>query len=42
VWVVSLGESNPFERATVVGSLATFTNNLGNSITIDLTDPDFT
>jgi hypothetical protein len=41
VWLVSLSQSNPFERATVAGSLATFTNNLGNSITIDLTDPDF-
>ncbi|MCX4763329.1 hypothetical protein OG562_20615 [Streptomyces sp. NBC_01275] len=41
VWVVSLLESNPFERAEVHGSLATFTNNLGNSLTIDLTNPDF-
>lgn len=41
VWVVSLGESNPFERAVVRGSSATFTNNLGNSLTIDLTDPHF-
>jgi hypothetical protein len=41
VWVVSLGDSNPFVRATVEGSMATFTNNLGNSITVDLADPDF-
>ncbi|MBK3576238.1 hypothetical protein JHN63_20935 [Streptomyces sp. MBT65] len=40
-WVVSLGDSNPFVRATVEGSVATFTNNLGNSIPVDLTDPDF-
>ncbi|MFC5801325.1 hypothetical protein [Streptomyces formicae] len=39
--MVSLGESNPFERAVVRGSSATFTNNLGNSLTIDLTDPHF-
>jgi hypothetical protein len=41
VWVEALGDSNPFERATVEGSMATFTNNLGNSITVDLADPDF-
>lgn len=39
VWLVSLGDSNPFVRAEVEGSLATFTNNRGNAITIDLTDP---
>jgi hypothetical protein len=41
VWVVSLGESNPFVRASVDGSKATFTNNWGNSLTVDLADPDF-
>lgn len=41
VWLVFLSDSNPFERTTVEGSLATFTNNLGNAITIDLDDPDF-
>ncbi|MEV7977042.1 hypothetical protein [Streptomyces sp. NPDC086519] len=42
VWLVSLLNSNPFEQADVHGSLATFTNNLGNSLTIDLTNPYFT
>ncbi|MFJ6901075.1 hypothetical protein [Streptomyces hokutonensis] len=41
VWLVSLRDSNPFLRTTVAGSLVTFTNNLGNSVTVDLTDPDF-
>ncbi|MCW2873006.1 hypothetical protein [Actinacidiphila oryziradicis] len=41
VWVVSLFDSNPFERVTVEGSMATFTNNLGNSVTVDLASPDF-
>lgn len=42
VWLVSLLDSNPFQRAEVHGSLATFTNNLGNSLTIDLTKPHLT
>ncbi|MBM9508533.1 hypothetical protein [Actinacidiphila acididurans] len=41
VWLVSLLDSNPFEKAEAHGSLATFTNNLGNSVTIDLTNPHF-
>jgi hypothetical protein len=41
VWLVSLLDSNPFEKAEVHGTLATFTNNLGNSVVIDLTDPHF-
>ncbi|MFF7947675.1 hypothetical protein [Streptomyces griseorubiginosus] len=41
VWVVSLGESNPFERVTVEGDRAVFINNLGNSIAVDLTISDF-
>ncbi|MCI4066075.1 hypothetical protein MRQ36_27425 [Micromonospora sp. R77] len=41
VWIVALTDSNPFEKAEVRGSLATFTNNLGNSVTIDLDHPDF-
>ncbi|HEY9368797.1 MAG TPA: hypothetical protein VIU94_10200 [Streptomyces sp.] len=40
VWLVSLGDSNPFVRVTVDGTTAKFTNNLGNSITVDLTTPD--
>ncbi|MFD3587963.1 hypothetical protein [Streptomyces sp. NPDC058683] len=40
-WLVSLLDSNPFEGAGVHGSLATFTNNLGNSLSIDLTNPYF-
>ena len=42
VWIVTLSDSNPFETAQVRGSLATFTNNLGNSVTIDLDLPDYT
>ncbi|MFJ5901449.1 hypothetical protein ACIQFZ_40180 [Streptomyces sp. NPDC093064] len=41
VWVVSLLDSNPFERAEVHGSQAAFTNNLGNCLTIDLTNSYF-
>ncbi|MFD8724070.1 hypothetical protein ACFV2H_40475 [Streptomyces sp. NPDC059629] len=41
VWLVFLSDSNPFERVSVDGSLATFTNNLGNTLTVDLDDPDF-
>lgn len=41
MWVVALGDSNPFERVMLVGPLATFTNNLGNSLTVDLTAADF-
>jgi hypothetical protein len=41
VWLVSLRDSNPFLHTAVDGSLATFTNNLGNSVTVDLTDADF-
>ena len=41
IWLVSLTNSNPFVRATAAGSLASFTNNLGNTLTIDLGDPDF-
>jgi hypothetical protein len=41
VWVVVLTRSNPFVRAEVDGRTATFTNNLGHSLTIDLTDPHF-
>lgn len=41
MWIVALTDSNPFEKAEVRGSLATFTNNLGNSVTVDLDHPDF-
>ncbi|HET9138762.1 hypothetical protein [Actinophytocola sp.] len=41
MWIVSLSCSNPFEAADVRDSHATFTNNLGYSLTIDLDDPDF-
>jgi hypothetical protein len=41
VWVVSLGDSNPFTGATVEGARARFTNNLGNSLAVDLASPDF-
>ncbi|MFJ5121304.1 hypothetical protein [Kitasatospora sp. NPDC088548] len=40
VWLLHLGESNEFVRITVDWPVASFTNNLGNSITIDLTGPD--
>ncbi|MFF7215698.1 hypothetical protein ACFZAU_35045 [Streptomyces sp. NPDC008238] len=42
LWVVALQDSNPFELAEVEGRYATFTNNLGHSLTVDLTAPEFT
>jgi hypothetical protein len=41
MWIVMLTDSNPFEKAEVRGRLATFTNNLGNSVTVDLDHPEF-
>ncbi|MFC4030753.1 hypothetical protein ACFO3J_04640 [Streptomyces polygonati] len=41
VWLVSLRDSNPFMKVAVDGSLATFTNNLGNSVVVDLAEADF-
>ncbi|MEV4759344.1 hypothetical protein AB0J86_30205 [Micromonospora sp. NPDC049559] len=41
MWIVTLTDSNPFEKAEVRGSTATFTNNLGNAVTVDLDHPDF-
>jgi hypothetical protein len=41
VWVVWLGDGNPFVRAEAAGSTAVFTNNWGRTITVDLTAPDF-
>ncbi|MFF0482746.1 hypothetical protein [Streptomyces sp. NPDC004435] len=41
VWVVRMGDSNPFERVELDGMTARFLNNLGNAIEIDLTAPDF-
>ncbi|MFF2775560.1 hypothetical protein ACFVU3_11680 [Streptomyces sp. NPDC058052] len=41
VWVVSMADSNPFERVELHGATARFFNNLGNAITIDLTARDF-
>ena len=41
VWAVMLTVSNPFVRIDVDGTTATFTNNLGRSLSIDLTDPFF-
>jgi hypothetical protein len=41
LWIAALTGSNPFDRAEVSGSMATFTNNLGNSVTVDLDHPDF-
>jgi hypothetical protein len=40
-WIVSLRASNPFEHLVIHGTSASFFNNLGNSITIDLQDPNF-
>ncbi|MFD7450960.1 hypothetical protein [Kitasatospora sp. NPDC059827] len=40
VWVVHL-LSNEFVRIDVDWPRATFTNNWGNTLTIDLTDPDY-
>lgn len=41
VWVVSMADSNPFEKVEVDGMTARFFNNLGHSIAVDLTTPDF-
>jgi hypothetical protein len=41
IWVVVLTNSNPFVRVHVSGTIATITNNLGNSLIVDLIDPDF-
>jgi hypothetical protein len=41
VWAVMLTDSNPFVHAEVTDAVATFVNNLGNSLRIDLTDPWF-
>jgi hypothetical protein len=41
IWAVMLTDSNPFEHAEVTDDVATFVNNLGNSLRIDLTDPNF-
>ncbi|WP_329072561.1 hypothetical protein [Amycolatopsis sp. NBC_01480] len=41
VWVVSLLHSNPFYGVAVEESVATFTNNHGNSIDIRLDAPEF-
>ncbi|MFF3561836.1 hypothetical protein ACFYXS_17495 [Streptomyces sp. NPDC002574] len=41
LWVVALGRSNPFVRAEAAGPHATFTNNLGHALTVDLTAPAF-
>ena len=42
LWVVMLTRANPFVSGQLDGPAATFTNNLGHSLTIDLTDPHFT
>jgi hypothetical protein len=41
VWVVVLHNSNPFHHIRVDGTLVAFTNNLGNSLTVNLADPEF-
>ncbi|MFB8201343.1 hypothetical protein [Kitasatospora purpeofusca] len=41
VWLLHLSDSNEFVRIGVEWPLATFTNNLGESLTVDLTGPDF-
>ncbi len=41
IWVVSLGDSNPFRRVIVNGSHVTFINNLENELTLDLASPDY-
>jgi hypothetical protein len=38
VWLVFLRDGNPFCEIAVDGSRVTFTNNLGNGVTVDLTD----
>ncbi|ROO61845.1 hypothetical protein EDC02_3802 [Micromonospora sp. Llam0] len=40
IWIAVLTNSNPFVRVDVAGSAVRFTNNLGNSLTIDLGDPN--
>jgi hypothetical protein len=41
VWLVSLTSSNPFIQVAVDGWLATFTNNLGSSLAVDLACSDY-
>ncbi|MFE2345807.1 hypothetical protein [Kitasatospora cineracea] len=41
VWLMHLGRSNEFVRIAVDWPLATFTNNCGRSLTLDLASPDF-
>lgn len=41
VWIVAVTDSNPFEEVAIDGSMATFTNTVGNAITVDLDSPDF-
>ncbi|MFI6057782.1 hypothetical protein [Streptomyces sp. NPDC051286] len=41
VWVASLFDSNPFEKAELSWPVVRFTNNLGNSIAIDLLSEPF-
>jgi hypothetical protein len=41
VWVVTSTKTNPFMRVSVEGSLATFTNNVDSSVTVDLAGPDY-
>jgi len=36
IWVVFMTDSNPFLKARIDGAVATFTNNLQRSVTIDL------
>ncbi|MFE7842465.1 hypothetical protein ACFU53_42330 [Streptomyces sp. NPDC057474] len=39
--IVSLRNSHPFEHVTVDRTAVAFTDDLGNSITLDLASPDF-
>ncbi|WP_030463156.1 hypothetical protein [Kitasatospora sp. NRRL B-11411] len=41
VWLMHLGRSNEFVRIAVDWPLATFTNNCGRSLTLDLASSDF-
>ncbi|MGW2375455.1 MULTISPECIES: hypothetical protein [Kitasatospora] len=41
VWLLTTSTGNPFVRATVDWPLATFVNDWGTAVTLDLTDPDF-
>jgi hypothetical protein len=41
VWAAFMTHSNPFLRVRVEGAIATFTNNLDRSVTIDLNQPDY-